>query len=297
MRSDTCEISATTSRADSAIKVADALLLQSLTVSAVPAGRSSGAHLPLRGTGIHAAAALAVTGPTVSRWTQPCARRFALYWSGSTRACPQPPRHRWTTPGPNWSLVKGRSRFPPIASKNCPRPRAGVAHHPAGRPGFIGICGVLRTTGSSAPRAVQVLAAALAAASLRDLRRRPGCLPHHRIRRRHRPVFRLTSGRPAANCNPADHRGCDPGRHRPGSSGQAWSGPVVNGPAGAVSVRAGNGIVTIPAQAISGIRPAAQCPWPIPQRRHIIATPSAGVHRVWVSPGTSTRPRRYTGHN
>ena len=32
--------------------------------------------------------------------------------------------------------------------------------------GFIGICGVLRTTGSPAPRAVQWLAAALAVAAL-----------------------------------------------------------------------------------------------------------------------------------
>jgi len=55
--------------------------------------------------------------------------------------------------------------------------------------GFIGICGVLRTTGSSpAPRAVEWLAAALAVAALgvaclAVFHRRAGCLPR---RRRHR---------------------------------------------------------------------------------------------------------------
>ena len=46
------------------------------------------------------------------------------------------------------------------------RIRSRVAYHPDGRPSFIGICGVLRTADSPAPRAVQWLAAALAVAAL-----------------------------------------------------------------------------------------------------------------------------------
>jgi len=50
---------------------------------------STGTHPPQRGTGTHGAAALAVTGPPLSRWTQPCACRFALYWlRAATRASP-----------------------------------------------------------------------------------------------------------------------------------------------------------------------------------------------------------------
>jgi hypothetical protein len=44
------------------------------------------------------------------------------------------------------------------------------------------------------------------------------------------------------------------------SSGQAWCGPLVNGPTGAISVRTGNGVITVPAQAIAQVRPVAQCP-------------------------------------
>src|SRR5215470_15942775 len=41
------------------------------------------------GAGTHGAAALAVTGPPLSRWAQRCACRFALYWlRAATRASP-----------------------------------------------------------------------------------------------------------------------------------------------------------------------------------------------------------------
>jgi hypothetical protein len=43
------------------------------------------------------------------------------------------------------------------------------------------------------------------------------------------------------------------------TSGQAWCGPLVSGPAGAVSVRTANGVITVPAQAIAQVRPVAQC--------------------------------------
>src|SRR5215470_16412595 len=50
---------------------------------------STGTHPPQRGAGTHGAAAFAVTGPPLSRWTQPCACRFALYWlRAATRASP-----------------------------------------------------------------------------------------------------------------------------------------------------------------------------------------------------------------
>jgi len=50
---------------------------------------STGTHPPQLGAGTHGAAALAVTGPPLSRWTQPCACRFALYWlRAATRASP-----------------------------------------------------------------------------------------------------------------------------------------------------------------------------------------------------------------
>ena len=51
--------------------------------------RSTGTHPPQRGAGTHGAAALAVTGPPLSRWTQPRACRFAWYWlRAATRASP-----------------------------------------------------------------------------------------------------------------------------------------------------------------------------------------------------------------
>jgi hypothetical protein len=148
--------------------------------------------------------------------------------------------------------------------------------------GFIGICGVLRTADSSAPRAVQWLAAALAVAALAAA-----------------SLAIFTVGRVAYPVNDADGANALPpagqaaARLRAGirltivavilaviaalsgwwpapastaavavtaTSGQAWCGPLVNGPAGAISVRTGNGVVTVPAQAVAQVHPVAQCP-------------------------------------
>ncbi len=150
--------------------------------------------------------------------------------------------------------------------------------------GFIGICGVLRAASSPAPSAVQWLAAALAVAALAV-----ACLAIFTVGRVAYPVgnaaddasavpsaahaaarlragIRLTivalilvviaalSGWwPAASSSTAAVAVT-------GTTGQAWCGPVVNGPAGAISVRTGNGVITVPAQAIAEIRPVAQCP-------------------------------------
>ena len=45
-----------------------------------------------------------------------------------------------------------------------------------------------------------------------------------------------------------------------GTTGQAWCGPLVSGPADAISVRTVNGIITVPAQAIAQVSPVGQCP-------------------------------------
>jgi hypothetical protein len=37
-------------------------------------------------------------------------------------------------------------------------------------------------------------------------------------------------------------------------------GSLVTGPTGAISVRTGSGVVTVPAQAVAQIRPVARCP-------------------------------------
>jgi hypothetical protein len=55
------------SRPDSAIQDGQALLLRSLTVSAVATEHRTGTHPPQEGAGIPGAAALAVTGPPASR--------------------------------------------------------------------------------------------------------------------------------------------------------------------------------------------------------------------------------------
>ena len=149
--------------------------------------------------------------------------------------------------------------------------------------GFIGICGILRTaSSSSAPRAVQWLAAALAVAALAA-----AC------------VAIFTVGRVAYPVNAAGNASAPPdvahaaARLRAGirltivalilaviaalsgwwpttastnavavtgTTGQAWCGALVDGPAGAISVRTANGVITVPAQAIAQVSPAARCP-------------------------------------
>jgi len=149
--------------------------------------------------------------------------------------------------------------------------------------GFIGICGVLRTADSPAPRAIQWLAAALAVAALaaaslaiftvgrvaypvNDAADDAGTMPSAgQAAARLRAGIRLTivavilaviaalSGwwpSPASTAAVAVT----------GASGQAWCGPLVNGPAGAISVRTGNGVISVPAQVIAQVRPVPQCP-------------------------------------
>jgi len=149
--------------------------------------------------------------------------------------------------------------------------------------GFIGICGVLRTASSPAPRMVEWLAAALAVAGLAV-----ACLAIFTVGRVAYPVSDATDGasavpsavRAAARLRAgirltivalilavvAALSGWWPAATSTtaaavtGTNGQAWCGPLVNGPAGAISVRTGNGVITVPAQAIAQVRPVTRCP-------------------------------------
>jgi len=148
--------------------------------------------------------------------------------------------------------------------------------------GFIGICGVLRTA-DSAPRAVQWVAAAVAVAALAA-----ASLAIFSVGRVAYPVDEAADGvsaRSAAGQAAARLRagirltivavilaviaalsGWWPAKASTaavavtGTNGQAWCGPLVSGPAGAISVRTGNGVVTVPAQGIAQVRPVDQCP-------------------------------------
>jgi hypothetical protein len=142
--------------------------------------------------------------------------------------------------------------------------------------GFIGICGVLRASSSAAPRAVQWLAAALAVAALAV-----ACMAIFTVGRIAYPVGDALDGDPAAVGGIARLRagirltivalilaviaalsGWWPtAASNPaavavtGTTGQAWCGPLVSGPAEAVSVRTANGIVTVPTQEIAQVSP------------------------------------------
>jgi hypothetical protein len=145
--------------------------------------------------------------------------------------------------------------------------------------GFIGICGILRTASSPAPRAVQWLAAALAVAALAA-----ACAAIFTVGRVAYPVSDAADGASAVPDAAARLRagirltivalilaviaalsGWWPAASTTAaivvtaSSGQAWCGPLVSGPAGAISVRTAHGIITVPAQAIAQVRPVAQC--------------------------------------
>jgi hypothetical protein len=149
--------------------------------------------------------------------------------------------------------------------------------------GFIGICGVLRTTSSPAPRAVQWLAAALAVAALVT-----ACMAIFTVGRVAYPVSDATDG--ASTPTAAEHAAA---RLRTGirltivalilavvaalsgwwptapataaiavtgTTGQAWCGPLVSGPAGAISVGTAHSVISVPVQAVAQVRPVAQCP-------------------------------------
>jgi len=136
--------------------------------------------------------------------------------------------------------------------------------------GFIGICGVLRTTGSSpAPRAVEWLAAALAVAALGV-----ACLAVFTVGRVAYPVTAATGDAGATRLTIvalilaviAGLSGWWPSAAATtataitGTTGQAWCGQLVNGPSGAISVRTANGVIAVPTQAIAQVRPVAACP-------------------------------------
>jgi hypothetical protein len=148
--------------------------------------------------------------------------------------------------------------------------------------GFIGICGVLRTADSSAPRAVQRLSAALAVAALAvasvaifmvgraaypvgDAADGAGALPPaERAAARLQAGIRLTVvavilGVIAALSGWWPAPGSIAAVAVTAASGQAWYGPLVTGPTGFVSVRTGNGVIHVPARASAQIRPVAQC--------------------------------------
>ena len=145
--------------------------------------------------------------------------------------------------------------------------------------GFIGICGVLRTTDSPAPRAIQWLSAALAVAALAA-----ASLAIFSVGRVAYPVDDASAppsaGQAAARLRAgirltivavilaviAALSGWWPAKASTaavavtGTNGQAWCGPLVNGPTGAISVRTANGVITVPAQAIAQVRQVAECP-------------------------------------
>jgi hypothetical protein len=149
--------------------------------------------------------------------------------------------------------------------------------------GFIGICGVLRTTSSPAPRGVQVLAGVLAVAALVV-----ACAAIFTVGRVAYPVSDATEGagpRPAAERAAARLRAgirltivalilaviaalsgwwpTAPGTAAvavTGTTGQVWCGPLVSGQAGAISVATANRVIAVPVQLIAQVRPVAQCP-------------------------------------
>jgi len=150
--------------------------------------------------------------------------------------------------------------------------------------GFIGICGVLRTTGSSAaPRAVEWLAAALAVAALVV-----ACLAIFTVGRVAYPVT-VTTGETSDSPDAAGAAA----RLRAGirltvvalilavlaglsgwwpsaaattatavtsTTGGTWCGQLADGPSGAISIRTADRVIPVPVQVIAQVRPVAACP-------------------------------------
>jgi hypothetical protein len=146
--------------------------------------------------------------------------------------------------------------------------------------GFIGICGILRTTSSTAPRAVQWLAAALAVAALAV-----ACMAIFTVGRVAYPVGDALEGDRAVADGTARLRAgiqltiialilaviaalsgwwpspaSNPAVAVTGTTGQGWCGPLVSGPADAISVRTASGTITVPTQVIAQVSPVGRCP-------------------------------------
>ena len=146
--------------------------------------------------------------------------------------------------------------------------------------GFIGICGILRTTSSTAPRAVQWLAAALAVAALAV-----ACMAIFTVGRVAYPVGdALEADRAVAGGTARLRAGIqltiialilvviaalsgwwpspasNPAVAVTGTTGQAWCGPLVSGPANAISVRTASGTIAVPTQVIAQVSPVGRCP-------------------------------------
>jgi hypothetical protein len=146
--------------------------------------------------------------------------------------------------------------------------------------GFIGICGVLRTTSSPAPRAVQWLAGALAVAALAV-----ACTAIFTVGRVAYPTGDALDGDRAVAGGTARLRAgirltimalilaviaalsgwwpspaSNPAVAVTATTGQAWCGPLVSGPADAISVHTANGNISVPTQAVAQVSPVGRCP-------------------------------------
>jgi len=159
--------------------------------------------------------------------------------------------------------------------------------------GFVGICGVLRPTGDTAPASVQWLAAALAVLALAiaclalftvgrvaypiNAGGSAGVNPHALAQARGRlhTGIRLTILALAlivtaalsgwwphrANAKPAAPAKAAPAAVTvSANTGQTWCGPLTAGPADAVNLRTAQGDVAVPVQAVTRLSPVANCP-------------------------------------
>ena len=157
--------------------------------------------------------------------------------------------------------------------------------------GFVGICGVLRPTGSAAPASVQWLAAALAVVALAiaclalftvgrvaypiNAGGSAGVNPHALAQARGRlhtgirlTILALILIVTAALSGWWPHRtNAAPGTPAnaaaatvSANTGQTWCGPLTAGPADAINLRTAQGDIAVPLQTVTRLRPVANCP-------------------------------------
>jgi hypothetical protein len=150
--------------------------------------------------------------------------------------------------------------------------------------GFIGICGVLRSSSTSTPKAVQWIAAILAVAALAV-----ACMAVFTVGRVAYPVNVTVQNGDTGQDVERGHRQLHTGIRltvlaltliviaalsgwwpKTGTTntssvgltdgnGQTWCGAMVSGPDGTVSIRTTEGIVSIPARTIVQLRPVTSC--------------------------------------